>query len=101
MITCIVLDGWHRATVIRLPQYTPVLRLPRTRSFRITKSGVQGYPDDRDEYRACFHAVDGQIVLYSMDGRSDVFLCRDWIVPSGMRQRPLDWFVKVKDEEAP
>ncbi len=74
-ITCIVLDGFHKGHVVRMPNYLPVLRLLKPRINRIDyccHSDDEGLIEEPEqlEYLACFHAVDQDVVLYSQKGKS-------------------------------
>lgn len=78
MITAIVLDGFHEGHVVRLTAYLPVLRLlkPRITMIDYCCGGDEintTWPEEL-EYKACFHAVDKNVVLYSVEGKSEAIL---------------------------
>lgn len=74
IITAIVLDGFHKGHVVRM-EYMKTLRLLKPRSLTVdyccdgdvtVDSPVDSYVD----YKECFRAVDGDVVLFSEKGKS-------------------------------
>lgn len=78
MITAIVLDGFHSGHVVRTTEYLPVLRLlkPRVTQIDYCCEGAETGTDEPEEieYKACFHAVDRDVVLYTVNGKSQTIL---------------------------
>ena len=73
-IECVVLDGFHKGHVVRLP-YHPTIRLykPKTQTVDFCCGGEdigELKPDEILEYKECFRAADGMTVLYSVKGAS-------------------------------
>jgi hypothetical protein len=68
MIQAIVIDGFHKGHVVRLP-YQPTIKLLRRRTIMIDTccGGDEMFPSEQEilEYKECFRAVDGEVVLYS------------------------------------
>jgi hypothetical protein len=102
MIYAVVLDGYHRSTVIKLAEYVPVLRIPKQTSIGIGPDGVSRQVAANYEYHAVFHAVDREVVLYSRTGHSMDFLNCDAVHPiltgDAVGRRTLNHFVKVARE---
>lgn len=73
MIQAIVIDGFHKGHVVRLP-YQPTIKLLKPMVIMVDTCCVGGEmpPDDPQivEYKECFQAVDGEVVLYSTTGSS-------------------------------
>jgi hypothetical protein len=98
MIIAVILDGFHASSVMQLIEYVPVLRVPRSRSIKLGQDSITSEPCRIEEYKACFHAADRQMVLYSTNGDSQTFLDRDWVVPAYAKKRELNWFVRVEED---
>ena len=78
IITAIVLDGFHKGHVVRT-QYMPTLKLLKPRSLTVdyccdSNVTVNTPIAEATEYKECFRAVDGNIVLYSQKGESMDFV---------------------------
>jgi hypothetical protein len=73
MIQAIVIDGFHKGHVVRLP-YHPAIKLLKPRVIMVDTccDGIEVPPDDPQiiEYKECFRAVDREVVLYSTTGAS-------------------------------
>lgn len=73
MIQAIVIDGFHKGHVVRLP-YHPTIKLLKPRVIMVDTccDGDEMVPEPQDilEYKECFRAIDGQVVLYSTTGES-------------------------------
>lgn len=73
MIQAIVLDGFHKGHVVRLP-YHPIIKLLKPSVIMVdTCCGGDEMPPDEPEiieYKECFRAVDQDVVLYSTTGAS-------------------------------
>lgn len=77
VIQAIVIDGFHKGHVVRM-SYFPTIRLLKPQTIEIdTCCDLYEYPpsvSESIEYKACFQAVDQEVVLYSTTGKSeDVF----------------------------
>lgn len=71
-IRMILLDGPHKGESMEM-SYKPVLRMPKPNNPMVS--------DEKDnillecvEYKECFRAVDGEVVLYSQEGKSLDFI---------------------------
>lgn len=73
IIEAIVLDGFHKGHVVRLP-YHPTIKLLRPRTIMVDTccGGDEMVPEPSEilEYKECFRAVDDEVVLYSTTGAS-------------------------------
>lgn len=73
IITAIVLDGFHQGHVVRM-EYSPTLKLLKPKVLRVDyccggdEIGLE--KDEILEYKECFHGVDRDVVLYSVNGKS-------------------------------
>lgn len=72
-IQAVVIDGFHKGHVLRLP-YSPVISLAKPKVVMVDVCCPQ-YPDSHHDaeilqYKECFRAVDKEMVLYSVDGKS-------------------------------
>ena len=104
MLYGVILDGYHRGTVLRLMAYVPTIKVPKSRKTKFTSDCAIALADEFEEYVAAFHAVDRGVVLYSRTGRSHDFLNCDSVHPvltgDPYGRRKLNYFVRVKDTEA-
>lgn len=104
MIHCVILDGFHRNTVIRLAQYRDVIEVPVMAKISMTETRIDRVISKTAQYKACFHAVDRDVVLYSSTGNSmDFVFGTDSVHPAltGGRfaqREPLNHFVRVQDK---
>lgn len=71
VVQAIVIDGFHKGHVVQLP-YHPTIRLlkPRTIMVDTCCDDMEMPPNNEEviEYKECFRAVDGEVVLYSTTG---------------------------------
>lgn len=78
IITAIVLNGFHEGHVVRTSGYLPVLKLlkPTVTTIDYCCGGdeIDTKGPEELEYKACFHAVDRNVVLYSVEGKSESIL---------------------------
>lgn len=92
LITGIVLDGFHIGHTVRM-QYSPTLRLlkPKVRRIDYCCGGDEiGIEEDEIlEYKACFHGVDREVVLFSVKGESMDFL--NLLRVFGIEQSSFAW----------
>ncbi len=91
-ITAIVLDDFHKGHVVRM-QHIPTLRLIKPRNLTVDYCCDGGItvntPIAEDtEYRECFRAADGKVVLYSKKGESMDFL--SWFNKHQVSEKPWD-----------
>jgi hypothetical protein len=102
MIYAVILDGYHRNTVMQLPQYLPEIHVPLSSSVKITDESVVRDILERITYKVVFHAVDREMALYSRTGNSMDFLNCNAVHPSLtgdlVGNRDLNYFVKVREE---
>ena len=75
MIQAIVIDGFHKGHVVRLP-YHPTIKLLQPSVIMVDTCCGDGtdemFPSEPRiiEYKECFRAVDQEVVLYSTSGAS-------------------------------
>jgi hypothetical protein len=105
MVKAVVLDGFHRKSVVCIPHALPTLRLPRTTTLRCTEFSVENHVMLESEYKLVFMSVDGQVALYSITGNSEDFLNCDAVHVAcsenplfGMK-RSLNYFVPVERKQ--
>lgn len=75
--TAIVIDGFHQGHIVRMIGYSPVLKLLEPKTIVVDyccDESEYPYPSNEIEYKACFHAVDKRVVLYSTTGESEAML---------------------------
>jgi hypothetical protein len=79
-----VLDGFHQGHTVVM-EYQPTLKLlkPKVITVDYCCDPDLSFPDDGPEileYKECFRAVDGEMVLYSTSGKSgDLFGLFEWV----------------------
>jgi len=84
MTTCIVLDGWHKGETVLLDKPWPTLRLLRPPVVTECWCNEEvPYISDVTTQRIdtlllAFRSVDGEVALYSTDGKSCHILDRAW-----------------------
>jgi hypothetical protein len=112
MIQAIVIDGFHKGHVVRM-QYHPTLRLLKPTIIMVDTCcddmEMPPTPDEIIEYKECFRAVDGEIVLYSTTGASpDIkgffpaeFSLLPWASNTMLYFGYHDGFLKREDSDVP
>lgn len=83
VIQAIVIDGFHKGHVVRMPYY-PTIKLLKPTVIMVDTccDDIEMAPEHPKtiEYKECFRAVDQDIVLYSTTGKSEKVL--EWFTPS-------------------
>jgi hypothetical protein len=83
MVTCIVLDGWHKGHTVQLPEPLQQIRLlrPPVKTYDDCCEGdvVSEVRNGYHDYELAFAAVDRKTFLYTQDGSSAPIMQRDWI----------------------
>jgi hypothetical protein len=77
-IQAIILDGFHQGHAIRV-EYMPTIKLLKPRNLTVdyccdNEITVNDPISSYVEYKEVFRAVDGDVVLYSEDGKSHDFI---------------------------
>lgn len=79
----VILDGWHRGEVIRLPNPGPTVRLLKPPVITVCDCNADFAPDEFGPtdsemitYHVAFLSVDGDVALYSTNGKSMNFFDR-------------------------
>jgi hypothetical protein len=104
MVKAVVLDGFHRQTVITLSHMVPILTVPREAKISVTPSSVENKVVREEEYQLTFASRDGKVALYSTTGNSEDFLNCDAVHvafsqnPLFGMTRELNHFVRVETE---
>lgn len=74
VIQAIVIDGFHKGHVVRMPYY-PTIKLMKPIVVMVDTccygDELPPEPAQPIEYKECFRAVDQEIVLYSTTGKSE------------------------------
>lgn len=81
----VILDGWHRASVIYLNYLLPEINVPKISTVGFAKEDdcPSRMVSENSIYKLTFAAVDGEVGLYSLSGRSSDFVDnRDSVHPS-------------------
>ena len=85
MTICIVLDGFHRGETAILANAPPVLRLYRPRTVTTCECNPDSFYESGptepaiDVLKIAFRSIDGEVALYSTDGKSAHILSRGWV----------------------
>src|SRR5258708_6546832 len=79
MVNCIVLDGFHKGELVRLPHAYPTIKLARPMTVTICECSPDAIHESRrgkgeKTYRRSFLADDGKTALYSETGDSDIVI---------------------------
>lgn len=96
-IQAIILDGFHKGHTLRI-EYMPYLKLikPRTITVDYCCDGdmtVDNPVDSYVEYKECFRAVDGSVVLYSEKGDSRYF--QSWFNKNQVSETPWNEYTTL------
>lgn len=105
MVNCIVLDGWHKGTVVRMPRELQSLVLPRPRVVAVDYccdgEVFKDSAPDKHSYVLTFMSVDKKTALYSTAGNSEVIeRGRDWITTINTEWLQTPLYVGMHDERA-
>lgn len=85
MTTCIVLDGWHKGETLILNGAPSTIRLYRPPVVTTCYCNPDSYYESGattekvDVLQLAFRSVDGEVALYSTDGKSHHILAREWV----------------------
>lgn len=105
MIRCIVLDGWHKGHMVDLPEPRQVISLIRPRVITFDDccdgSEVADVSSNKHDYSLAFRSVDGEVALYSTDGKSKhIYNQRDWITTADGKWAEQPLYVGIHDPRA-
>lgn len=105
MVNCIVLDGWHKGHMIRLPNTPQEIHLLRPRTITIDDccdgEKVADIPKGQDTYILAMGSIDGDTALYSSDGSSkSMWENKRWVVPNDKNWIEEDLYVGIHDHRA-
>lgn len=83
-VMCIVLDGYHKGHMIRLPRVMQEIRLVRPRTITIDDccdgEKVGDIQKGYEFYKLAFGSIDGETALYTWNGGSrQLWNMREWI----------------------
>lgn len=104
MITCIVLNGFHKGHTIELPEILPRLVLLKPKTITIDDC-CDGEPvgvdnDLKKEYLLAFLSQDKQVALYTIDGKSKAMTERDWVTPANRNWLETPLYIGIHDPRA-
>jgi hypothetical protein len=105
MVSCIVLNGWHKGHQINLPDLVHTLSLIRpeviTMDYCCDGEEFSRAPTKKHEYKLAFYSVDRKTALYSTDGDSKSIMAeRDWIIPRDKNWGEQPLYVGMHDRRS-